>query len=138
MMDLREILAEGSLLVWMQLAEEIAKSHDIQILQSPETCTLMMQAIDSVGLTPFYLGEVLLTETSVSLDGIIGFGFALEDEPERAICGAIIDAALRSPVAEVEYIRRVIAKEEQLIRERLRVEGELVASTKVNFAIMEG
>ena len=113
-MELQEILAEGSLLVWLQLAEEIAKTHDIQILHHPETCTVMMQAMDSVGLTPFYLGEVLVTETTVSIDGVIGYGFAMEDEPERAVCAAIIDAALRVPVTEAEYIRKIIADEEQM------------------------
>jgi len=137
-MELQEILAEGSLIVWLRLAEQIAKTHVIQILHHPDTCTVMMQATDSVGLTPFYLGEVLVTETTVSLDGIVGYGFSLEDEPERAVCAAIIDAALRVPVSEAEYIRKIIAAEEQCIIERLRHEEALVAATRVNFAIMEG
>lgn len=137
-MELREILAEGSLMVWMRLAEEIAKKHDIQILQAPETCTVMLQATDSVGLTPFCLGEVLITEAAVSLDGVTGYGFVLEDEPEKAVCVAVIDAALQAGVAEENYIRVIIGAEELRIMERRKQETGLVAATKVNFAIMEG
>ena len=137
-MELREILAEGSFMVWLRLAEEIAKSHDIQVLRAPETCTMMLQAIDSVGQTPFYLGEVLMTEAAVAIQGKPGYGFALEDEPERAVCIAVIDAALAAEVPEGEYIRKIIAAEAERITERRLQESGLVAATKVNFAIMEG
>ena len=137
-MELQAILAEGSIMVWVRLAEEIAKKHDVQILEAPETCTVMLQATDSVALTPFYLGEVLITEAAVSLDGVTGYGFALEDDPERAVCGAIIDAALSAGVSEEPYIREVIAAEEQRVISCRQTEAGLVAATKVNFAIMEG
>jgi alpha-D-ribose 1-methylphosphonate 5-triphosphate synthase subunit PhnG len=136
--ELREILAEGSFAVWLKLAEEIAKNHDIQVLRAPETCTMMLQAVDSVGQTPFYLGEVLMTEAAVELGGRIGYGFALEDEPERAVCIAVIDAALTAEVAESKYIREIIAAEAERITRHRRRENGLVAATRVNFAIMEG
>ncbi|MDR3588393.1 MAG: phosphonate C-P lyase system protein PhnG [Negativicutes bacterium] len=137
-MELREILAEGSFMVWLRLAEEIAKNHDVQVLRAPETCTMMLQAIDSVGQTPFYLGEVLMTEAAVAIGGRTGYGFALEDEPERAVCIAVIDAALSAGVAESDYIRKIIAAEAGRIMARRSQENGLVAATRVNFAIMEG
>jgi alpha-D-ribose 1-methylphosphonate 5-triphosphate synthase subunit PhnG len=136
--ELREILAEGAYMVWLRLAEEIAKNHDIQVLRAPETCTMMLQAVDSVGQTPFYLGEVLMTEAAVAIGGQTGYGFALEDEPERAVCIAVIDAALAAEVAMSEYIGKIIAAEAERIMTRRRQEKSLVAATKVNFAIMEG
>ena len=137
-MELREILAEGSFQVWLTLAEEIAQKHDIQVLRAPETCTVMLQATDSVGQTPFYLGEVLITEAAVAIGTVTGYGFALEDEPERAIYNAVIDAALAADVAESDYIRKTIAAEKEQILLRRQKEASLVAATRVNFAIMEG
>lgn len=137
-MELKEIFAEGSATVWLRLAEKIEKKHDVQILQAPETCTVMLQVMDSVGLTPFYLGEVLITEAAVILEGVTGYGFAMEDDPERAVYTAIIDAALRAGVAEEPYIREIIAAEEERIMKHQYTEASLVAATKVNFAIMEG
>jgi alpha-D-ribose 1-methylphosphonate 5-triphosphate synthase subunit PhnG len=136
-MDVRKIMAEGDLSVWLKLAEEITCKYDVQLLQAPETCTIMLQAVDSVGQTPFYVGEVLMTEAAVSVNGVTGYGFALEDDPERAVCAALIDAALGAEV-ERDRIYAVLAAEEARIVERRRQETGFVAATKVNFAIMEG
>jgi len=124
--------------VWEDMAEMIAGKYEIKVLQEPATCMTMMQAIDSVGHTPFYVGEVLMTEAVVSINGATGFGFVLEDEPVRALCMAIIDAALTASIAEEVEIKHIIAAEEQRILEGWRQEEKLVAATQVRFAIMEG
>ena len=137
-MEFREVLTEGNLSVWEDVAEMIAARHEIKVLQEPETCMTMMQAIDSVGHTPFYVGEVLMTEAVVSINGATGFGFVLENEPVRALCMAIIDAALTAHIEEELEIERMIAVEEQRILAWQRREETLVAATRVRFAIMEG
>lgn len=137
-MEFREVLAEGNLSVWENLAEMIAMKYEIEVLQQPETCTVMMQAVDSVGHTPFYVGEVLTTEATVSINHITGIGFVIEDDPVRALCMAIIDAALAANIAEIAEIKRIIAAEEQRIIERQCQQEALVAATRVRFAIMEG
>jgi alpha-D-ribose 1-methylphosphonate 5-triphosphate synthase subunit PhnG len=137
-MEFREVLAEGNLSVWEEVAEMIAGKYEIKVLQEPATCMTMMQAIDSVGQTPFYAGEVLMTEAVVSINGVTGLGFVLEDEPVRALCMAIIDAALTASIEEELEIKRIIAEEELCILEGQRQEEKLVAATRVRFAIMEG
>jgi alpha-D-ribose 1-methylphosphonate 5-triphosphate synthase subunit PhnG len=137
-MEFREIMAEGNLSVWEDAAEMIAARHNIKVLQEPEICMTMMQAMDSVGHTPFYVGEILMTEAAVSINEATGFGFALEDEPVRALCIAIIDAALTAHIEEEVEIRCIVAAEEQRILERQQQETALVAATQVRFAIMEG
>ena len=137
-MEFREVLAEGNLAVWEDLAEMIATKHEIKVLQQPETCMTMMQAIDSVGHTPFYVGEVLMTEAVVSIDDVSGFGFVIEDDPVRALCMASIDAALAAKVAEETEIKRIIAAEEDCVNSRRKHEAILVAKTRVHFAIQEG
>ena len=137
-MELGEILAEGELRVWQDLAEAIAGKHEIKVLQQPETCMTMMQVLDSVGQTPFYAGEVLMTEAAVSINNAVGYGVALEDDTIRALCAAIIDAALLAEVAEAGEIRNAIAREEQRILARRQQEEALIAATRVRFAIMEG
>ncbi|MBP2636850.1 MAG: phosphonate lyase system protein PhnG [Firmicutes bacterium] len=137
-MELGEILAEGELSVWQDLAEMIAGNHGIKVLQQPETCMTMMQVLDSVGHTPFYAGEVLMTEATVSINNVVGYGVALEDDSIRALCAAIIDAALLAEVAETEEIRNVISQEELRILARRQQEAALIAATRVRFAIMEG
>jgi alpha-D-ribose 1-methylphosphonate 5-triphosphate synthase subunit PhnG len=137
-MEFREVLAEGNLAVWEDLAEMIARKHEIKVLQQPETCMAMMQALDSVGHTPFYVGEVLMTEAVVSINDFSGFGFVIEDDPVRALCMAIVDAALAAKVTEEPEIQRIIAMEEAEVSNRQRHEAMLVAKTRVRFAIQEG
>lgn len=137
-MDFREIMAEGDLDRLLELAQMVADRQPVKIMLSPEACTAMLQAVDSVGDTPFFLGEVLMTEAAVEINGVAGYGFALEDEPRRALAIAIVDAALAAGVAETAAVRQVLAAEEASLRERERREAGLVAATKVNFAIMEG
>jgi phosphonate C-P lyase system protein PhnG len=137
-MDFREIMAEGDLEALLALAQSIADKYEVKVMRRPETCTAMLQAVDSVGETPFCVGEVLMTEAAVAISGVTGYGFALEDEPQRALCGAIIDAALRAGLAETAAIRAALEAETAKLRARDAKEAGLVAATTVNFAIMEG
>lgn len=137
-MDFREIMAAGDLYFWLDLAQTVADRHAVEVLLPPETCTAMLQTVDSVGCTPFYLGEVLMSEAAVAINGFAGYGFVLEDEPQRALCVAIVDAALAAGVPEADAIRRALADEARRQCELQRREESLVAATKVNFAIMEG
>ena len=43
----------------------------------------------------FNLGEVLATSCEVLLDGEPGWGMVMGDDPERALCAAVVDAASR-------------------------------------------
>jgi alpha-D-ribose 1-methylphosphonate 5-triphosphate synthase subunit PhnG len=137
-MDFRGIMAEGDLDRWLDLAQTIVDRHKVEIMLPPEPCTAMLQAVDSVGCTPFYLGEVLMSEAAVAVNGVAGYGFALEDEPRRALCVAIIDAALAGEVPETAAIRAALADEAARLSAQAKREESLVAATKVNFAIMEG
>lgn len=137
-MDIREVIAEGELNVLLDVAQAIADLHEVKVLQRPETCTVMLQAVDSVGETPFLVGEVLMTEAAVAIHGVTGYGFAIEDEPQRALCGAVIDAALRAALPERDAILSALTAEAGRIRARCEKEAGLVAATTVNFAIMEG
>lgn len=137
-MDFREIMAEGDLGRWLGLAQTIVDRHKVEIMMPPEPCTAMLQAVDSVGCTPFYLGEVLMSEAAVAVNGVAGYGFAIEDEPRRALCVAIIDAALAAEVPEAAAIRRALDDEAARLHAQAKREESLVAATKVNFAVMEG
>jgi alpha-D-ribose 1-methylphosphonate 5-triphosphate synthase subunit PhnG len=137
-MEQEEILVEGRLEVWQRLATVIAAGHLVETVKAPETCLTMMQAVDSVGETPFYLGEVLMCEAVAKVDGVPGYGFALDDQMERAWCLAVIDAALAAGLPEEPEIRTAIAGEGRWLTEHRRQERDLVAGTAVRFQTMGG
>ncbi|NPV91846.1 MAG: phosphonate C-P lyase system protein PhnG [Firmicutes bacterium] len=137
-MDLQEILAEGEKRVWVWLTEKIAARHPVKVLKPPETSLVMMRARDSVEDSEFYLGEVLITEAVVEINGVLGYGIALEDEPERALCHAVIKAALAADLPEREEIQEVVDQQRRQAESASDRKEGMVAGTRVRFAIMEG
>lgn len=137
-MELQDVLIQGDFSLWQEIARGITGRHEVKVVQNPDTCLVMMQALDSVGGTPFCLGEVLLSEAAVTVNGTIGYGLAIEDEPARVLCFAVINAALAAQVPEKQDILNAIAAEKERLLQMLRQEDSLVAGTKVRFDIMEG
>jgi alpha-D-ribose 1-methylphosphonate 5-triphosphate synthase subunit PhnG len=66
-----------------EIVEQIAAISRIQLLKPAGTSLLMMGVRESVQLTPFYLGEVLISQCVVTVDGITGYGFAMGEDLER-------------------------------------------------------
>ena len=56
----------------------------------------MARVKETVDGEVFNLGEVLATNCEVLLDGEPGWGMIPGDDPERALCAAVVDAASRS------------------------------------------
>jgi len=137
-LNYREILAESDFSVWEEMAGWLASSYEIKIIQQPETFLVMMPAQDSVEQSTFYLGEVLITEAVVEICGTPGYGFAMEDNPAQALAYAIINAALAHGVPEAADIEVLMVKQEAIIESQRRQEERLIASTRVNFSILEG
>jgi len=79
--------------------EEIAALLDrlwpmggFRVQQPPRTGLVMFTVRDPFD-TPFHLGEVLVSEAEVSLDGCTGCGAVCGDEPEQALLVAAVAAA---------------------------------------------
>lgn len=130
------IVAEGELEVLVTLAEELLQAAEIKVIQEPAASLVMMRALESVQGYPFNLGEVLITECVVEVNGVPGRGFALGDEPERALCLALFDAATRGNHPLTARIMAVLREEEDKIRRRERAEFSLVSRTRVEFEVM--
>jgi alpha-D-ribose 1-methylphosphonate 5-triphosphate synthase subunit PhnG len=137
-MELQDILAEGDVRVWAELAEKISSRHPVRVLRPPETGLVMMRVRDSVEESDFYLGEVLVTEAVVEINGARGFGLILEDEPEKALCFAVIIAALAADLPDKEEFQAVVDQQRRLVEAANGRKDGMVAGTRVRFAIMEG
>lgn len=133
-----EILVEGDFAVFRRLAEKITEDSKVKVTRGPETTLVMMPVMDTVEMAPFYLGEVLITECAVEVDGTSGFGFVIGDEPERALCLAIIEAALNSGHSFVSEIERALSEQEKAILAKRRREYNIITRTKVDFETREG
>ncbi|MDK2816886.1 MAG: alpha-D-ribose 1-methylphosphonate 5-triphosphate synthase subunit PhnG [Moorella sp. (in: firmicutes)] len=130
------IVAAGELTALVPLAEEVLQTGEVKVVQEPATSLVMMQALETVQGYPFNLGEVLITECAVEVNGVPGKGYALGDEGERALCLALFDAALRGGHPLATRIRALLREEEEKIRQRELAEFAVVNRTRVEFEVM--
>jgi alpha-D-ribose 1-methylphosphonate 5-triphosphate synthase subunit PhnG len=131
------ILCECSLDVIEGFVRELEPHLTVQIIRQPAVCMTMVRAEDSVESQPFYLGEVLVTDCEVQVDGQAGYGLCMGDEPVRSYCMAVIDALLSSDDSRVSQVRAFLEVQAAIIADRQRLEYNLIQRTKVDFKLME-
>jgi phosphonate C-P lyase system protein PhnG len=130
------VLCECDLSRLQDLVSGLEQSHDVRIIKAPSICLTMIRAEDSLDRQEFFLGEALTTECEVAVDGAVGTGVCLGEEPVRGYCLAVMDALLHGGAPSPE-VTRFIDVERQLIAEREIEEFNLVLSTHVDFKLME-
>ena len=109
----------------------------IQVVRHPAVGTTMIRAEDSVEGQPFYLGEALITECELNIDGQPGFGLCLGDEPVRSYCMAFLDALLSLSDSRQSRVEAFLSEQAVVIEGRVRAEQALIQRTKVDFKLME-
>ena len=133
-----EVLTECSNDGLVQFITDIETGLDIQMVIAPKLCMTMVQAEDSIDFQPFYLGEVLITECQLTVNGELGYGYCMGDAPQRAYSIAIIDALLNMPQHTLQTeIYLFIEKEKAILINSRLEEYNQILKTKVDFKIME-
>ena len=114
------------------VADRILADHEVTVLKPPVSGAVMMRAIETAEGSVFNLGEVAVTEAEVELAGERGYCMVMGYAPQKALAGAVLDAAAEASIA--------VATIDQLLRDALRaqVEGERaewaqLAPTRVQF-----
>ena len=132
-----EILINGSHHLAEELAKEIEKKYEIEMIQEPQHGMVMLKTRETSQKTLFYLGEVLVTECKVGIRNSIGMGIVQGDLPEFAYYLAIIDAAFQEELAETAAWIEKLEKEEKRIQEERGTFYKDVLRTKVSFETMD-
>lgn len=109
----------------------------VHVIRQPAIATTMIRAEDSVEGQPFYLGEALITECEVNVDGQPGFGICLGDEPVRSYCIAFVDALLQLADVRGARVDAFLKEQEQIIAAEVLTEHKQIQRTKVDFKLME-
>ena len=131
------ILCECDAAALEAFIRELEPLHVIVIVRQPAVCMTMVRAEDSVESQPFYLGEVLVTDCEVQVDGQAGYGLCMGDEPVRCYCMAVMDALLQSEGGDAGRARAFLEGQAVLIADRQKLEYNLIQQTKVDFKLME-
>lgn len=131
------ILCECALEPLEAFVREMEQHCTLQVIRQPAIATTMIRAEDSVEGQAFYLGEALITECEVNVDGQPGFGICLGDEPVRSYCIAFIDALLQLSDARGARVDAFLKEQEELIAAKVQAEHKQIQRTKVDFKLME-
>ena len=129
-----KIMAKANRNEIISLADKIRNGHDVVIVKEPEKALTMIKMREPVKESLFYLGEVIITEATVSVNGVNGTAVVMGDDYEKTLSMAIIDAAYNGNFFEDEKVL-IKLEEEQISNEEK--ENAMFMKTMVNFHSMD-
>lgn len=124
--------ADGGVLA--ELAEKIRKQYPVAVVKEPQKTLTMIKMREPVRSSLFYLGEVMVSEAIVELEGTKGIAVTMGDDFEKTLAMAVIDAASNKGVFRDEAVLLALEKA-QLEREGR--ENAMHLKTMVNFTSMD-
>lgn len=129
-----KIMSKADRSVILELAEDIKKEHEVVIVKAPEKVLAMVKMREPVKEMKFYIGEVIVTETTVSMEGVTGHAVAMGDDFEKTLSMAIIDGAYNGGFFHQEEVLLKLEKEQKIQEEK---ENAMFMKTMVNFNSMD-
>lgn len=129
------ILAKASRETVFELSEEIQKNHGITIIKELGKTLAMIKMREPVKESLFYIGEVIVCEAVVELEGVKGMAVTMGDDTEKTLHMAIIDAAVNKGVFNRTDTLLTLEKEQHI---RIMRENAMHLKTMVNFESMDG
>ncbi len=131
------ILCECGLDTLAAFVRELEQDYTVKVVRQPAVCMTMVQAEDSVEGQPFYLGEALTTECELEVNGQVGSGLCLGDEPMRCYCIAFVDALLLLADRNLSRVEAFLELQGGEIARLQQVEYNHIQRTKVDFKLLE-
>jgi alpha-D-ribose 1-methylphosphonate 5-triphosphate synthase subunit PhnG len=118
---------------WEALPEKPA----VQPVRGPETGLVMVRGRIGGGGSPFTLGEVTVTRTTIRLaSGKVGHAHALGTDRERSRLAAIFDALWQEPATKDFVERTILAPVAERIGAADAKKADETAATRVDFFTM--
>ena len=118
------------------LADELLANLDVSVTRGPSVGLLMIRVEEPSERMPFNFAEVTVSEAEVSLAGTRGYAMVMGREPEKALAGAILDAAIETGHPRSGDIERELQGALQAESARRAQRWAEVAPTMVKFEEM--
>ncbi|MBT2582237.1 phosphonate C-P lyase system protein PhnG [Planococcus sp. ISL-109] len=132
-----EIMIQGNECLARELAESITQKYECLEISAPQYGMTMIKMRESAKNSLFYLGEVLITETKVEIEGRIGIGIVTGMKEDLSRNLAIVDAAYKAQLPETAaWQQPLLDMEQEIARARVREQTQLF-ETKVSFETMK-
>lgn len=132
-----EVLIKGREKILEHIVSHIRSVHEIKVVSKPTLGLSMIKMRERGKGELFYIGEALITEAKVYVDGALGLGIITGENEEKALDLAIVDGAYNLGSTECELFSEILLREEKRILELEEKEKNGILKTKVNFDTME-
>jgi len=116
------------------LSAEIQKTHNPIIIKEPDKTLAMIKMREPVKQSLFYIGEVIVCEAVVEIDGTKGIAVTMGDDAKKTLDMAIIDAAVNKGIFGDMDTLLELEKEQN---DRVMRENAMHLKTMVNFESMD-
>jgi alpha-D-ribose 1-methylphosphonate 5-triphosphate synthase subunit PhnG len=133
---LDRVAGRGCLAGLTEVILGIEERHRVEIVRVPEAVMRMIRAQDSLEGQEFYLGEALVTQCEVQVNGVTGYGMCLGDEPVRSYAMGVLDALREQGGLDAGVVAFVEGESERLERQD-REEFARTMRTRVDFKLLE-
>jgi len=132
---LTKILAKASSCAVRALSADIKKEYQPIMVKEPSKALAMIKMREPVQQSNFYIGEVIICEAAVEIQGVLGSAVSMTDDRDKVLDMAIIDAAVNLGVfTGMDALREL----EQAQNSKEMQENALHLKTMVNFESMDG
>ena len=117
-----------------EIAWKVARQHRVTVIKEPGKTLTMIQMREPVRQSLFYLGEVIVSEAIVEIDGMRGMAVTMGGDLEKALHMAVIDAACNKGIFADEAELEALEAGQELRRQK---ENALHLQTMVQFHSMD-
>lgn len=131
---LSRVLARADSSAVRAMADKIKSEYSPVIVKAPEKSLAMIRMREPVRQSLFYLGEVVVSEAIVDIDGAKGMAVLMGDDFDKVLDMAVIDAACNRGVFQDDATLERWEREQNMALEK---ENALFQKTKVDFRSMD-
>jgi len=124
--------------LWKQRIETLGM---VDVIHPASMGLVMMKAEESVAKEVFHVGEILTTDATVTVDGVLGYGIVMGNHPDKAYTLALLDAIYHSTDLKwtdtKEQIDGELMHQGEKQRQQRRQEYQFIQRTMVDFEVMD-
>ncbi|MGL5415092.1 MAG: phosphonate C-P lyase system protein PhnG [Clostridium sp.] len=132
-----EILIKGRRKMLEHMVAHIRSMCEIKVVEKPNVALTMIKMRERGKGGLFYIGEVIVTEAKVYVEGALGIGIISGIDEEKALDLAIIDGFYKLNLGEEELFYEILLREEARIKALEVRKKDGILKTKINFDTME-
>ncbi len=115
------------------LADDVLDSFEVEVTRGPAVGLLMVRVEEPSERLPFNFTEVTVSEAEVSAGTHRGYAMVMGKSLERALAGAVLDAALEAGHALSPRIESFLADAQRAAEQEWADRWALIAPTRVRF-----